>query len=111
MERVSGDSGTIASSTNSCGTGFRCLMAKGVSSSGKEALSRLRFVMGCRSPRFFRGEELVYASQADLSPQLKRLPVFQSSPFEPYTRLQRAVRLIVSRLRGRAVQRTPQGLT
>jgi hypothetical protein len=46
MERVSGDSATIASSTNSCGAGFRCLMAKGVSSSGKEALSRRGFDMG-----------------------------------------------------------------
>jgi hypothetical protein len=71
MERVSGDHGTIASSTNSCGTAFRCLMAKGLSCS-EEALSRLRFVMGGRPPRFYlrTGEGLVFAGQATLSPYL-----------------------------------------
>jgi hypothetical protein len=34
MERVSGDSEAIASSTNSCGTALRCLTPKRVSSSG-----------------------------------------------------------------------------
>ena len=48
MERVSGDSGAIASSTNSCGMPFRCLRPKGMSSIGKEALSRLGFVMEVR---------------------------------------------------------------
>ena len=43
------------------------------------------------------------------SPLRASLPVFQSSPFEPYRGSYTAVRLMVSRLRGRAVQRTPQG--
>jgi hypothetical protein len=43
------------------------------------------------------------------SPLRVSLPVFQSSPFEPYTCSYTAVRLMGSRLRGRAVQRTPQG--
>jgi hypothetical protein len=37
------------------------------------------------------------------------LPVFQSSPFEPYTCSHTAVRLMGSRLRGRAVQRNAPG--
>src|SRR5208283_2614353 len=38
MGRVVGDTGAIASSTNACGTGLRCLTAKRVSSSGSGAV-------------------------------------------------------------------------
>src|SRR5580704_2802019 len=55
MERVSGDSGAIASSTNSCGTALRCLVAKRVSSAGKETLSRQGFDMGGWVARFYVG--------------------------------------------------------
>jgi hypothetical protein len=92
---------------NSCGTAFRCLMAKGVSSSGKEALSRLRFVMGGRRPRFYlsTGDGLVFAGQAALSPHLTsklstRLPDFQNSPFEQYAHHHPTIRLMVSSTSG-----------
>src|SRR3981189_876944 len=55
MERVSGDSGAIASSTNSCGTALHCLRAKRAFSSGKEALSRRGFDMGGWVARFYVG--------------------------------------------------------
>src|SRR5579863_1529937 len=48
MERVIGDSGPIASSTNSCGTGLRCLIGKRASSSGRKDVLRRDFDMGVR---------------------------------------------------------------
>src|ERR1700737_432559 len=66
MERVSGDSGAIASSTNSFGTPLRRLTAKRASSSGKEALSRRGFDMGGWVARFYLrpGDGLAFAGQA-----------------------------------------------
>jgi hypothetical protein len=66
MERVSGDSGAIASSANSCGTALCCLMAKRVSSSGREALSRRGFDMEGWVPRFYLrpGDGLAFEFQA-----------------------------------------------
>ena len=62
-------------------------MAKGVSSSGKEALSRRGFDMEVRHQFYLRTAAWpVFAGQASLSLQLtlsSRLSDFQSSPFEP----------------------------
>src|ERR1039458_4023360 len=52
MERVSGDSAAIASSTNSCGTVLRRLTAKRVSSSGSNGVLRWGVDIGLRIPGF-----------------------------------------------------------
>jgi len=46
MGWVRGESGASASSTNSCGTGLRCLTGKRGSSSGCKAVLRRGFDMG-----------------------------------------------------------------